>query len=132
MHKNKLVWKGENETFTILQVNSFNKDEDLPECKEFIVQYENRNFKGCDRFVFYKQYYNCLQTDLNELKVNNKQTAHIDDHSKQIDGYINLELNSNELIINGVLGKSTNCNRLNFEFVSSATLLNGLIDLLLA
>ncbi len=129
MQSQSFSWKQGNEKLTITKLPNKNCDE-FPEYAEFKIEFENERFKGSDNFTVFKKYCEGVTQDFKDLISNFKQTVCLDDHSKRTDGYVHFEINSNELIVNGQLGKSTNCNQLMFEFVTTAPLLNSIIEIL--
>ncbi|MBQ4598425.1 MAG: hypothetical protein IJB19_00760 [Clostridia bacterium] len=99
-------------------------------CITFAISYENKNYKGCDVFTLFDQFYIDTVSAIENAYHSLNGTFRIDDVGTDTDGYVNFTMSNSRLLIKGQLGASFSSHSLIFEFEADQTLAGILLQML--
>lgn len=129
--KNDIVlWDSGTDKFCLLSIpdeQQYRYIDDIP-CITFGVYYENSRFKGYDVFTLFDNFYIDTIGKIETVYRSLNGSFRIKDIGADSDGYIDFELNSERLLVQGQLGASFTSHSLQFEFEADQTLIENLLN----
>ena len=129
--KNDIVlWDSGTDKFCLLSIpdeQQYRYIDDIP-CITFGVYYENSQFKGYDVFTLFDNFYIDTIGKIETVYRSSNGSFRIKDIGADSDGYMDFELNSGRLVVQGQLGASFTSHSLQFEFEADQTLIENLLN----
>ena len=129
--KNDIVlWDSGTDKFCLLSIpdeQQYRYIDDIP-CITFGVYYENSRFKGYDVFTLFDNFYIDTIGKIETVYRSLNGSFRIKDIGADSDGYIDFELNSERLVVQGQLGASFASHSLQFKFEADQTLIENLLN----
>lgn len=129
--KNDIVlWDSGTDKFCLLSIpdeQQYRYIDDIP-CITFGIYYENSRFKGYDVFTLFDNFYIDTIGKIETVYRSLNGSFRIEDIGADSDGYIDFELNSGRLVVQGQLGASFTSHSLQFEFEADQTLVGNLLN----